>query len=103
MRRLPIQYLTAVALVSAASFIGVSASPASAAVRPHPSGHASSRPDFAAHGFGSGATSAAAATAARDDLIGNYSGCTGFILVSDTQGSKGVWSAEESANCTGTR
>lgn len=56
--------------------------------------------DVVGHGWGSGSTSAAAKTAATEDLIGDYYGCkTPYVLNYDTQGSGGGWSAEVSADC----
>jgi hypothetical protein len=55
------------------------------------------------HGFGSGSTSAAAKQAATNDLEDNYFGCSVPILIFDTQGSNGIWSAEVGANCQGVR
>lgn len=56
-----------------------------------------------AHGYGKGSTSLAAENAAKSDLENSYFGCDIPILISDTQGSNGIWSAEVGANCQGFR
>jgi ABC-type sugar transport system substrate-binding protein len=92
MSRLRITALAA-ALIAAASLTGATAVPAAAAAWPH-----AQILKITGHGFGTGATSEAAESAAVVDLHGNYSGCGPYTLIYDNKQAN-VWHAEVEASC----
>jgi hypothetical protein len=62
---------------------------------------AATRPaTFPAHETATGATLAAAQSAARQQLNGDFGPCSGFVLIADGQNANGTWWAEVGANCT---
>jgi hypothetical protein len=62
---------------------------------------ATTRPaTFPAHETANGATLAAAQSAARQQLNGDFGPCSGFVLITDGQNADGTWWAEVGATCT---